>query len=258
MLIIGLPLAWFFIKQRRPEYYGLLPDGAAIEERVEVTQTIDMGVKYAADAQEIEFTLRQGMRTPAYWLITLAVAGFNMVGTTFVIHSVPLLTDMGIDPVKAALIIGLVSAAVIPGVFIGMFMADRIKKQHLRFLIGGAYFLHLIALVIFILNPNLGLIYPLFVVHHFAAGIHGSLTSVIMARYFGRKAFGSIRGTSLTFLLPFSVAAPIYAGWIYDTTGSYQIVFLLATVCITLSTIMMSLAFPPKPPAQVTDIHVII
>ena len=258
MLIIGLPLAWFFIKQRRPEYYGLLPDGAAIEEMAEVTQTIDRGVEYAAEVQEIEFTLRQGMRTPAYWLLTLAVAGFNMVGTTFVIHSVPLLTDMGIDPVKAAVMIGLVSAAVIPGTFIGMFMADRIKKQHLRFLISGAYFLHVIGLTVFLLNPTLGLIYPVLIIHHFVAGIHGSLTGVTLARYFGRKAFGSIRGTSLTFLLPFSVAAPIYAGWIYDTTSSYQVVFLLATVCITLSTIMMSLAFPPKSPAQVSDIREII
>jgi len=31
MWIVGLPLVYFFIRSRRPEYYGLFPDGAIIE-----------------------------------------------------------------------------------------------------------------------------------------------------------------------------------------------------------------------------------
>lgn len=31
MWFVGLPLAWLFVKPRRPEYYGLLPDGATTE-----------------------------------------------------------------------------------------------------------------------------------------------------------------------------------------------------------------------------------
>ncbi|MFH1032710.1 MAG: MFS transporter [Chloroflexota bacterium] len=255
MLVMGLPIAWFFIKQNRPEYYGLLPDGVAIEKTEKITQTIDRGIKYAADAQEVEFTLRQAIKTPAFWLVTVAVAGFNMVGSVFVIHGVPFLSDMGIDPVKAAIMVGLMSAGVIPGAFISMFTADRIKKELMRFLVVGAYTIHIIALVVFLLNPILSIAYPLFFIHHFVAGIHGSLTTIIMARYFGRKAFGSIRGISIMCLLPALVASPIYAGWVFDTTGSYITVFLLCGVAVTVSMFAMLLAVPSKPPAHISDIH---
>ena len=66
MLCVGLPLVWFFIRSERPEYYGLLPDGTTVEEEVaDVSQMIDRGIKYAAEVEEVEFTLRQAVRTPA-------------------------------------------------------------------------------------------------------------------------------------------------------------------------------------------------
>ncbi|MDO8637852.1 MAG: MFS transporter, partial [Dehalococcoidia bacterium] len=50
MLLVGLPLAWFCFKPHRPEYYGLLPDGATAKEAVtETSQVIDRGVAYAAE-----------------------------------------------------------------------------------------------------------------------------------------------------------------------------------------------------------------
>ncbi len=258
MWIIGPPFAWFFIKQHRPEYYGLLPDGATTEEAVEINQMIDRGVKYATEVEEVEFTLRQAMKTPAYWLLIVATASFNLVPQVLLIHAVPFLTDMGIEPVKAAVMIGMMSAATIPGWLIGGLAADRVKKQHLRFLIGGSDFLQIIGFSAFLLNPTLAMVYPFFILHHFSMGIHAPLNSVMTSRYFGRKAFGSIRGTLLMFILPVSVMSPIYAGWVYDTTGSYVTVFFLCAVVLVLSTIIMFLAYPPKPSAQITDIHRII
>ncbi|MBA7615447.1 hypothetical protein ES703_22728 [subsurface metagenome] len=39
MWLVGLPLVWFFVKQHRPEYYGLLPDGATTEEEPDKGQS---------------------------------------------------------------------------------------------------------------------------------------------------------------------------------------------------------------------------
>ncbi|MFC2004478.1 MFS transporter [Chloroflexota bacterium] len=256
--IIGLPLGWFFMKQRRPEYYGLLPDGATTKETAGIPQMIDRGVKYAAEVHEIEFTLRQAMMTRTYWLIMVAMAGFHLASPIFLVHCMPFLTDMGIEPVKAAVIIGLMGIGVFPGAFISMFVADRMKKEHLRFLLTGAYFLNVIGITAFLLNQTLAMVYPLFIFHHFAGGVTGSLSSVILGRYFGRKAFASIRGTLMMFMLPFSVVAPIYAGWVYDTNGSYIRVFLTCGLFLFLSAIIISLAFPPKPPAHITDIQKIV
>ena len=102
MAIIGLPLALLCVKQHRPEYYGLLPDGAKVSESGHGEQMIERGVRYAAEIQEVEFTLRQAMRTPAYWLNIMVQSLFWLVGGAISIHSIPFLTDVGIDSVKAA------------------------------------------------------------------------------------------------------------------------------------------------------------
>jgi len=219
---------------------------------------IDKGIEYAGEVQEVEFTLRQAIRTAAYWLIILAQASHSMAIPAILLHRMPFLTDMGIDPVKAALIIGVVSAASIPAFIVGGFLADRVKRGHLRFLLGGAYFLQAIGIAAFLLNQTIAMVYVFFILYYCALGISLPLTSAIFGRYFGRKGYGSIRGSSIMFITPVGVVSPIYAGWIYDTTGSYIAAFTLFAALLAFSAVVMSLSYPPKPPAEVTDIRKVV
>ncbi|MFC1864330.1 MFS transporter [Chloroflexota bacterium] len=259
MALFGLPLAWFCFKRYRPEYYGLLPDGAAVEEgTTETNQMIDRGVKYAAEVQEVEFTLRQAMRTPAYWLLVLALASFSLAHTAIHVHCIPFLTDTGIDPFKAAGIMVLIYSSSIPARFIGGFLADRIKTKHLRFLMGGAYLLQAIGIAVFLLNQTITMIYVWFILNGAGMGVNFAVMHPMRARYFGRKAFGSITGTSMMLTAPFGVAAPIYAGWVYDTTGSYITAFTVFMLAFVFSAVLMVLTLPPKPPPKVTDVRKIV
>jgi len=81
------------------------------------------------------------------------------------------------------------------------------------------------------------------------------LRPLLNARYFGRKAYGSIQGTTSMIMTPIGVAAPIFSGWIYDSTGSYTIAFLVLTISLTAAGILMLSVLPPKPPAVITDIR---
>ena len=254
MLVVGLPLAWFGMKQHRPEYYGLLPDGAIAEEEAETRRMIERGVEYAAEVEEVEFTLRQSMKTAAYWLIIVAHAAHGMLGGAIIIHSIPLLTDMGVDPVKAAAMAGMTVIVMLPSMFIGGLIADRVKKGYLRFLMAGAYFLQAVGIGLFLLNPTIAMVYVWYTLHWFATGISTPINSILMSRYFGRKGFGSIRGTSSLFMTPVGVIAPIYTGWVFDTTGSYITAFTVFAALLALGAVVMSFAFPPKPPARVTDV----
>jgi MFS family permease len=86
-------------------------------------------------------------------------------------------------------------------------------------------------------------------------GMAMPINTAIRARFFGRKAMGTIIGTSMMFLTPVGVVAPIYAGWMYDTTGSYQTAFIIFTVLLYASAVMLLFLHPPKAPDVVTDIH---
>ncbi len=254
-MFVGLPVAWFTLKPHRPEYYGLLPDGATAEEEVvEARQMIERGVEYAAEVEEVEFTLRQALKTRAYWLITVGGAVSGMVVGVVIIHSIPLLTDMGLDSVRAAGLTGMLVIAMLPAMFIGGLVADRIKTGHMRFLIGGTYLLEAVGITLFLLNPSIPMFCVWYIFHYFGVGFGVTIRTVMQARYFGRKGFASIRGITMLILSPLAVIAPIYAGWVYDTTGSYITAFTVFAGLLALGAFIMFLAAPPKPPAQVTDV----
>ena len=254
---VGLPLAWLLVRPRRPEYYGLLPDGTTIEAKPDedVSRMIDRGVNYAAEVQEVEFTLRQALRTRAYWLLIAAVS-VRMVGFSAILtHGVPFLTDMGFEPVKAAALLGIIILTSTPTRLIGGFLMDRIQTRYIRFLMAGAFLLQAVGIVTFVLNQTITMIYVFLILFWIGVGIALPLTAGVRARYFGRKAFGSIGGTSIIFTTPVGVVAPIYAGWVYDNTGSYIPAFILFAALFAISAVLISLAYPPKPPAQITDVR---
>jgi len=259
MVLVGLPLAWFFLKQHRPEYYGLLPDGTSPEEGVaDADKMIDRGVEYAAEVQEVEFTIRQAMKTPAYWLLIVVHGVHGLAASAINIHCIPFLTDIGIDPLGAAGMMAIMVGASIPARPISGFLSDRISRNKLRFLLATAYLLQGIGLAIFLLNQTTAMIYIWFVLYGLGMGAAWTLSSPVRARYFGRKAFGSIGGSSMMFLTPIGVAAPIYLGWVYDTTGSYMTGFTLMAALLVAAAVVASFILPPRPPAQVTDIRKIM
>lgn len=256
MLAIGVPLTWFFLRRHRPEYYGLLPDGATLEEEAaDVDGVIERGVEYAGEAQEVEFTLRQAMRTRTYWLLLLTQASHSLAMPAINIHAIPFLTDMGIDPLVAAGMMALMVAASIPFRFIGGFVADRVSKDHLRFLIGASFIMQALGFTVFLLNQTIPMIYAWFILYGIGMGAAFTINIAVGGRYFGRKAFGFIRGTSMMFVTPFGIVAPIYCGWIYDTTGSYITAFTLVAVLVALSGVVVCFIKPPKPPVEGTDVR---
>jgi len=216
---------------------------------------IDRGVEYATEVEEVEFTLRQAMRTPTYWLLIVAHAAHSLAGPAFSIHCIPFLTDIGIDPLKAAGMMVIMVGASIPARLITGFLADRVRKSQLRFLMGGAYLLQAVGVAVFLLNQTMAMIYVWFIIYGIGMGAGYALISPMRARYFGRKAFGSIHGTSMMLMTPVGALAPIYLGWVYDTTGSYISGFTLLAALVGFSGVFAAFILPPKPPAKVTDIR---
>ncbi|MBI4297588.1 MAG: MFS transporter [Chloroflexi bacterium] len=258
-VVVGTPIVFFSIRQHRPEYYGLLPDGATAKDEtaVETSQMIDKGIKYAAEVEEIEFDARQALRTPAFWLLTIVSASQAVATGTFFVHAIPFLTDMNIEPVKAATIVTIAGLFGIAARLIGGITADRLRKGQLRFLFIAALLLQATGFTIIVLRQTSTMAYPFLIFSYAGFGLIMVLTPMIGGRYFGRKAFGSIRGLMVTFAMPSAIAGPIYAGWIYDTTDSYSIAFITAIAISAFAAVLMFLARPPKPPAKITDIRLI-
>jgi len=262
MAVVGLPIAWFLIKPHRPEYYGLLPDGAKITNEVAASQEkmLEHGAKYAAEVKEVEFTLRQAVKTRAFWLLFVIQSIPSLVGPVMTIHCIPFLTDRGIDPVQASGIMAMMIFFSLPTRFLGGFIADRLDIRHLRFVKTLSYTLQGIGVVIFLLlpDPGIGIIYIWFILYGLGQGFSFTISPLMRARFFGRKAFGSIQGIASMLMTPIGVAAPIFAGWIYDSTGSYNLAFQLFAYMLGADVILSLFLLPPKPPEQIGDINKIM
>ncbi|MDD4876435.1 MAG: MFS transporter [Dehalococcoidales bacterium] len=260
MLFIGLPLVWFTLKRHRPEYYGLLPDGATMEvsKTTDTDQILNKGIQYAAEAAETEFAASQALRTRSYWMLIISNACHSLVQPVVSIHGIPFLTDIGIDPIKAAGMMSLMVGVSIPCRLVGGMLADRVKKQNLRFIQAGAYLLQAVGFILYLVFQTNGMIYVWFVFFGIGMGIGYGIMSPLRARYFGRKAFGSIAGFSSLFMAPIGIVAPIYLGWVYDSTGSYISGFTVVTGLLSFATLLSAFILPPKPPSEITDIRKIM
>jgi cyanate permease len=244
------------VKQKRPEYYGLLPDGAAVGADSETAPDalISRGVEYAAGLDEKEFTFRQAIKTSSYWLLSASWLFYTIVTGAINIHIIPFLTDMGISEAAAGGLMAMMVFFTVPARFLGGVLADRVRKNRLQYLAAGAFLLQTIGIVAFLLHQSIVTVYVFLIFYGLGSGAPTPLRLTVGGRYFGRKAFASIQGSSMAMTVPTAFFAPVYAGWVYDTTGSYNGAFVSFAIMSALSALLMLLVRPPKAPEQVTDI----
>ena len=255
VIFAGIPFSWYFVKQNRPEYYGLLPDGAKMESGLEVgiDDMIAKGMEYAAGYQETEFTLRQAMRTSSYWMQTIAKCAYTIVFGGFNLHCIPFLTDMGIGPGMAASMMAMMLFFTIPSRFLGGFLADRVSKDRLKFLLAGSFLSMGLGITAFLLNQTMAMVYVFLIFMGLGYGAMTPADISIRGRYFGRKAYGSIQGTANMFSAPIALLSPIYAGWVYDVSGSYITAFTTFASIAAFGLCLVCFLRPPKPPADIGD-----
>ena len=174
------------------------------------------------------------------------------------VHAIPLLTNMGLSAVKAALIVAIMVGTSIPFRFIGGVLADRAGKGQLRLLLAGAYALQALSFYIFIRYGTVTSVYYWYVLYGIGMGMAFAMNPLIRARYFGRKAFGSIHGMAQMLMTPLAIVAPIYAGWCHDTYGTYMPALNVGVIILAASVILSLLIVPPKPPLRITGIRDIV
>ena len=90
VILVVLPLSRLI--RNRPEEYGQLPDGDLPASSR--SQAIATGTE-PARGTDADFTTRQALKTPAFWLITFGHAFTTMLLVTVVGHVILMLTDRG-------------------------------------------------------------------------------------------------------------------------------------------------------------------
>jgi MFS family permease len=243
--IVAIPLA--LVVRNSPEEMGLRPDGDApideAPERPGHTSHLEPGDPDLL--APVEYTLRQALKSSAFWMLALAFFFFGMAHSTVTVHTVPALTDVGIPMQKAAFSIGLLTLVSIIGRLSFGFLGDYVTK---RYLFMVAYALTGAGLLVLMNARTMGMVYVF--IFLFGVGFGGTvpLMPAIRAEYFGRAALGKIQGFMNPVMMFAGAVGPIFAGYVFDTTGSYRISFMVTGLLTFCASIAVFFARPSRPP----------
>jgi MFS family permease len=257
VMCLGIPITLLFIKPKRPEYYGLLPDGFSPEEAPAAGENgmLHAGARYAETFEEREYTVRQALKTRSFWMMLIAWSFPILVMSGFTIHVVPFLTDMDISQTVAGYMLSMMIFFTVPSRFFAGFLADRLKKDRLQYIGATSVFLQAAGLSVFLLHQSVATAYVLLVLFGLGNGAVTPIRLSMGGRYFGRKAFASILGVGMFINAPLSFISPIFAGWVHDATEAYTIAFMTYAGLLFCSTIILLFLRPPATPGELSDIR---
>lgn len=249
VLLGSVPIAYMLVKPRRPEYYGMLPDGGKVptEGADGGADMLASGIQYASSVQEKDYSFRQAIRTRALWMLIIAIVIQSTIASGFSLHVHPFLTDRGMTEAVASMLLSISIFSTIPARFFGGWIVDRVPKNRLNYIVSLAFLIQVIGLSSFLLLQNTPSVYLMLICHGLSFGALTPLIILLVGRYFGRKAFGAIFGTLLACITPLGLLTPVYYGWIYDVTGNYNNAFFTVLLMAVLAVVITSLMRPPRP-----------
>ena len=247
IVVIAMPLS--YVMRGKPEDYGMFPDGidpAEPEDAADDTSDKATARKLPSRPVEVDFTLKQALRTRAFWFIAAGHASALTVVSAVNVHVVVHLNQgLGYSLQAAAYVIALMTVTTIIGHLIGGVLGDRVDK---RYLAASAMFGHAIGLVALAFAYSFALVLVFATLHGLAWGLRAPLMQAMRADYFGRKFFASIMGYSFMLVMVGMMTGPIIAGYAADVLGDYKLGFVLLASIAALGSMFFLFAHPPAPP----------
>jgi MFS family permease len=228
-----------FVKNR-PEELGQIADGD--------TKTVGkISGDVASQPSRIyrtrdHWTVQEAMRTPAFWLLTLASIGESVPGTAAIAHAVPHLRDLGHTAAAAGSAIGIFSFCSIIGSLMIGFLCDRVDPRiawaACILIIGSGVFIATRAgsdVAMYLFTGMIG----------FGSGAALASWHATVANYFGPASFASILGAQMPVSTTLAAASPFLVGMVYDMRGSYTPAFLALGAFSLLTAILLFFTNPP-------------
>ena len=213
MWSLGIPLS--FVIRNRPEQYGYLPDG---------TSSSDQGGDNEIQDKAVEIGVREALKNNSFWYLNIAETIRFMALAAVVTHVMPYLSSVGISRASAGLVAGAIPLFSIIGRFGLGWLGDILDK---KYVMAMALLSMSLGMLAFGYVQVMWLLFVFLVL--FSSGSGGSmvLRGAILREYFGRDSLGKILGITMGFASIGGIIGPTLAGWVFDTLGSYHLIWFV-------------------------------
>jgi len=232
----GIPLSLAI--RRSPESIGMAPDGGPLEN----SQGSEQATHASANAaHEPEISARQAFRSPIFWNLILSMTARSAAFTTVTTHFIPMMVWKGMSQTEASVLLAGFAIVNLPIHFLLGWIADFVNKPKL---VTFCLLLGFVAVLPMLWSDSLWALW-------FFTALYSVLDASIpvfwasVGDFFGRKSLGAIRGNMNLFYTWGAVLGPVLAGYVYDRTHSYALVFWAMAGSLLLSSAMTSLLIRP-------------
>ncbi len=218
-----------------------------VRDPIQKAQLVDNGISHISGKQnefEVGLTFKEAIRTRQFWTVCMVYFIILFCVYTILLHIVQHAIDLGIQSSVAAGILSTIGGVSITGRFLMGGASDKIGEKPA--LLICLLFL-LLALCWLQAVQTLWMFYLFAAVYGFAHGGFFSLVSPLIAKFFGTKSHGLLFGIVIFSSTIGGAIGPFMAGYIFDVTASYKVVFLILVI---LCTIALALTASLKPLVQ--------
>ena len=217
IVMTAVPIVWFLIKDAPPQEEG-------DQENAE---------------QSAGLTFAEAVRTPTFWKVAGIFFFISVAILGLIPALIPLLQDAGLSATEAGGLAAIMGLSVLIGRLLIGFVIDRVFAPYVTAVVFGCTGLGCLALTLG------GVDYAIVtaIALGFAVGAEVDLIGYYTVRYFGLAHYGSIYGLQYSIFIFGAGVSPIYTGYIWDVTGSYDIALLMAAG-LMLPVIILALSLP--------------
>ena len=173
-------------------------------------------------------------------------ASFSFAQTATNLHAVASFQERGVSFAASATIVFVFAMTAALTTFVWGWLIDR---THIRYVMMLAAVFYTVSMVL-IINADSYMDAVLFgLVFGAAGGAYSLGYGLLIPNYFGRHSAGRIRGGTSPILAVGGAIGPTLAGFIRDTTGDYNLAFVLFAGVFVVAFVAMLLAKPPRHPS---------
>jgi MFS transporter, OFA family, oxalate/formate antiporter len=187
--------------------------------------------------------LRQALQTRAFWILAVFSATGFLVQGGVSLHQVGHYIRQGLSGPSAAIMASVFALAQVPGGLLWSAITRYIPVRGVLAVSGLCVALGAMGTALSGTLPW-GMLSSA-VIGSGVGGLH-LLLRLAWADYYGRQHLGTIRGITLPVQLGGQAVGPIAAGFVYDATGSYHLVFLCFAAVVALGSVFVLAASPPS------------
>jgi MFS transporter, OFA family, oxalate/formate antiporter len=209
---LGIPLS--FVIRDKPEQYGYIPDGESAPRLMSHPKN---------EAKGVEISFKEVLKQRVFLYLTIVELIRQTICQAVITHIMPYLSSIGIPRAIAGILAAAIPLFSIAGRLGFGWLGDVYDK---RYTMALATCLMGIGILAFSCVQQRWVI--LFFLLLFSLGGWGSmiLSRTMQREYFGRESFGKILGIIMGFASIGGIIGPTLAGWVFDTLGSYHLIWL--------------------------------